>query len=145
MPSLFTVASKMFEDLWNHRLEAGAQRTRHLKAEQVRLNQQITKLLDRIVETDTASVVGSYENRIRTLEEQKIVIGEQIEKCGHPVRDYQQILRTALDFLGNPYKLWASDRLEDKRMVIKLAFADRLTYVRNSGSRTATLALPFKV
>jgi hypothetical protein len=29
--------------------------------------------------------------------------------------------------------------------VLKLAFADRLTYVRNEGFRTPNLALPFKV
>jgi hypothetical protein len=37
-----------------------------------------------------------------------------------------------------------SERFEDKRMVLKLAFADNLTYVRNAGFRTANLALPFK-
>lgn len=145
MPGLFVVARKMFEDLWDHRQESGIRRSRHLKAEQARVDQQIAKLLDRIVETDTSSVISSYENRIRKLEEQKILLGEQIAKCGRPVRDHDAIFRTALDFLGNPWKLWVSDRLEDKRMVLKLVFADRLTYVRNSGFRTATLSLPFKV
>jgi hypothetical protein len=37
------------------------------------------------------------------------------------------------------------DRLEHKKAVLKLAFADRLTYVRNEGLRTPNLALPFKV
>ena len=39
--------------------------------------------------------------------------------------------------------LWASERLEHKEAVLKLAFADRLTYVRNEGFRTPDLALPF--
>jgi hypothetical protein len=39
-------------------------------------------------------------------------------------------------YLANPCNLWASERLEHKKAVLKLAFADRLTYVRNKGSRT---------
>jgi len=42
-------------------------------------------------------------------------------------------------------KLWVSERLEDKRTVLKLAFAERLAYTRNEGFRTAVPALPFKV
>ena len=46
--------------------------------------------------------------------------------------------------LGN-HRVWVSERLEDKRTVLKLAFADKLAYVRNDGFRTPDLALPFKV
>ena len=35
--------------------------------------------------------------------------------------------------------------MEHKKAVLKLAFADRLAYVRNEGLRTPALALPFKV
>ena len=69
---------------------------------------------------------------------------ERIANCGRPLRDFDETLRTALDFLANPWNLWASERLEDKRAVLKLTFADRLAYVRNEGFRTANLALPFK-
>ena len=62
-----------------------------------------------------------------------------------PLKSFDETLRTALDFLGNPQKLWVSERLEDKRAVLKLAFADRLAYARNEGFRTANLALPFNV
>jgi uncharacterized membrane protein len=41
-----------------------------------------------------------------------------------------------------PGILWASERLEHKKAVLKLAFADRLAYVRDEGFRTPDLALP---
>jgi hypothetical protein len=63
--------------------------------------------------------------------------------CGRPQRGFNESVRTALDFLGNPRKLWDSERIEHKRTVLKLAFGDRLAYVRNEGFRTANLALPF--
>lgn len=41
--------------------------------------------------------------------------------------------------------MWTSERLEDKRTVLKLVFADRLVFSRNGGLRTQELALPFKM
>jgi hypothetical protein len=70
---------------------------------------------------------------------------EKIANCGRPLRSFDETLRTSLDFLANPCNLWGSERLEHKKAVVKLAFADRLAYVRNEGFRTPALSLPFKV
>ena len=74
----------------------------------------------------------------------KIEIQEKAETCGRPLRSFDDSLRTALAYIGNPGKYWASERFEAKRAVLKLTFSDRLAYVRNSGFRTPNLALPFK-
>lgn len=50
-------------------------------------------------------------------------------------RYYDEIFRTAMAFLAKPHQLWLSERLEDKRAVLKLAFSDCLAYVRNEGFR----------
>ncbi len=142
--NLFQLAHAMFKELWNHRLVSGEARARSLKTKLAGTERQIEQFLDRIADTATPSVITAYENRITKLEREKLEIKERIAKCGRPVRDFDSTLRTALEFLGNPYKLWASGRLEDQRAVLKLAFADRLSYVRNEGLRTANLALPFK-
>lgn len=143
--NLVRVATGMFEDLWNHRLATGVERTKALRAELAKVERQEGQLLDRIVVASAPAVVSAYENRIRKLGEDKAAISEKIANCGRPVKSFDSTLRTALDFLGNPQKLWDSERLEDKRAVLKLAFVDQLAYVRNEGFRTANLALPFKV
>ena len=143
--NLFGAACDMFKELWNDRLASGEARLRGLKTELIKIEKQIEQFLDRIADTSVSSVVAAYEKRIVDLEEQKILIGEKIENGGRPVRGFDETLRTALEFLANPWNLWNSERLEDKRMVLNLAFADRLTYTRNEGFRTANPALPFKV
>jgi site-specific DNA recombinase len=70
---------------------------------------------------------------------------EKIASCGKPARGFDEIFRTAMEFLAKPHKLWHSERLEDKRAVLKLTFADRLAYVRNEGFRTAKTTLPFNM
>lgn len=90
-------------------------------------------------------MISAYEKRIQTLEQERMVAKERIAACGRPVRGFDESFRTALDFLASPWKLWASEALEDKRAVLKLAFADRLAYVRNEGFRTPDISLPFRV
>lgn len=142
--ALFTVARAMLEDLWNFRLRSGEARSRGLKAEAAKAERMIEQLLDRIVQTDMPSVISAYENRIRKLEVDRAVINEKIAKCGRPLRTLEETVRTALDFIEKPCKLWVSERLEDKRAVLKLAFSKRLVYCRKRGFRTADLAFPFK-
>ena len=90
------------------------------------------------------SVIATYETRIKTLEDRKLVLLEKIGKTGRPVRSFDETLRTAFDFLASPWQLWTSERLEDKRTVLKLAFADRLVYTKKQGFRTPDFSLPFK-
>src|SRR5262249_15410387 len=115
-----------------------------LKMELARLERQKEQYLDRILDTQTPSVIGAIEGRIRKLDEQAVIVNERIAQCGRPLSSFDDSLRTALDFLGKPQKHWASGQIDQRRIVLKLAFADRLAYVRNEGFRTANLALPFK-
>ena len=87
----------------------------------------------------------ALEKRINALQSQKLVIEEKMSSCGRPIRPYDEMYRTSLKFLQEPHKIWANGRFEDKRAVLKLAFTDRLTYVRNEGYRTPDLSLPFKM
>lgn len=58
---------------------------------------------------------------------------------------FDETYRTALGFLSNPCKIWDSDSLEDKRLVLKLVFVRRLPYYRNEGFRTALTSCPFTI
>jgi len=48
----------------------------------------------------------------------------------------------AMQFLSNPRKLWGSERLEDKKTVLKLVFDERLPYHRETGFRTPKTTIP---
>ncbi|SEN51922.1 recombinase family protein [Nitrosomonas marina] len=141
--NLFYMALDMFRDLWNDRLSKRKQEASFIGQEAQKVERSIAKLLDRIVETDSPSIIVTYENRIRELENRKAELNEKIRTCGTVLPDFDETFRTAFSFLSNPHKLWASDRLEYKRTVLRLAFSDRLHYCRKEGFRTAQYALPF--
>ena len=143
--ALFKVARRMFADLWNHRVEQAEAQSKALGAQLIKVERQVAQLLDRIVEASVPSVIGAYENRVRKLEEEKLLIREKMESGVRPASRFDDALRTALDFLANPWNLWGTGRLEDRRTVLKLVFAERLRYTRKEGFRTANLSLPFKL
>lgn len=142
---LFDLAHAMFRDLWNGRIDSATTRAQALKIEMQKVDRTIGQILDRVVEADSTTIIKAYENRIRTLEEEKTALREKIANCGRPLADFDTSFRTAMEFLANPHKLWLSDRLEDKRAVLKLTFADRLSYTRNEGFRTVLTSSPFRL
>jgi len=86
----------------------GKARTPTRKAELAKVNQQVEQFLDRIADATVPSVIAAYEARIKKLEDRKIVLMENVAKAERPVRSFDETVRTALDFLASPWKLWAS-------------------------------------
>ncbi len=142
---LFLLAQAMFEELWNDRVNNQEGERVTIESELHKLNRQSEQLMDRIVETENLTLIHSYEKRMQKLEDQKAVLHEKMAKCGSALPDYNESFRTAFSFLGNPYELWASERLEDKRAALKLVFTERLPYDKKEGFRTAPIAQPFRV
>lgn len=139
------LAFRILRDLWAKKLASGDEQLSALRANLHGIELKIDQLLDRIVEADSRSVIAAYERRVRDLEAEKAVTKERMASCGKPLAPFAETYRTALDFLANPWKLWRSDRLEDRRAVLRLAFADRLQYARFDGYRTAKISIPFKM
>lgn len=142
---LFKTATKMFEVWWNYRQAQITQRGQSMEKEIRKLDQSIEQLMDRLIETDSQTMIKAYENRIKKFETDKAVLVEKSTQSLRPMRSYDAALRTALDFIATPYKIWDSGRLSDRRAVLKLAFPSGFQYHRNTGLRTAETPLPFKV
>ena len=142
---LLDSAKQMFKDIWQHFVAAEETRIEQWVRQVKTIDADIERMLDRIVKVDHPKVIKELESRIVKLEDQKRVIEEKIGNKGQSFRPFDEMYRTALDFLLEPHKLWAKGLYEGKRAVLKLTFASRLTYVRNQGYRTPDLSLPFKV
>lgn len=100
--------------------------------------------MDRIVTTSSEATISAYERRIAKLEKDKLIITEKLEASGTPRRSFDEQFEIAFQFLANTLKLWVSERLEDKNLVLKLTFARRLNYCRKKGFRTKKNNLAFQ-
>ena len=141
---LFKCMESLLRHFWQQRLDHGDSEQRLAKTEAARLSTKIDQLMERLVATDSPALVNAYESQIQKLEETRTALTEKAQKFSCPSGSFDDTVRTAFTFLANPWKLWASDSIDDKRMVVKLAFGARLPYHRNEGFRTAAIALPFK-
>ena len=142
---LFNLASAMFRDLWEVKLASSRTQGASLSQELKAVEKKVEQLLDRIVDASSASVVAAYERRIKELETQKAIMRDRIANCGKPLKSFDETYRTAFGFLANPCKLWGSERIEDRRAVLKLCFEGRLPYMRGEGYRTAKISMPFRL
>jgi len=142
---LFDLATAAFEDEWNAFGARKKDRVRALRSEIADCEKTINQLVDRIALVQSPSAISALDGRISQLQLRKVECEDRIANSHHPLSTFDDALRTALAFLANPRKLWASDRLEDKRAVLKLTFADKLQWFRDEGLRTVNLALPFRV
>jgi len=98
-----------------------------------------------MLNTDNAIVTEQIEKRLTALESEKHLIAEKIDKLAKPARGFDEMFEHALTFLANPYKIWENGTFADRRNVLKLAFAGKLQYCRNTGLRTPKTSIPFKV
>ncbi len=90
-------------------------------------------------------MVKVYEQRIAEFETRKLVLQEKLAESPPDRPALEATLRTAMQFLASPWNLWISDRVEDKRAVLKLTFKERLGYSKTKGLRTPELSFPFKL
>ncbi len=142
---LFRLSFEMLKDMWEDRASATKKLQTGMKREIAEIEKKTAQFLERIVDTSNITLIRTYEDKIDNLESRKLLLTEKINNFGEKQGDFKRVFRTAFDFLQNPQKLWASDKFEDKRAVLKLVFAERIPYIRNEGFRTAKTTLPFKV
>lgn len=142
---IFMLATDVFRTLWNERVKELSEGKKGIESELRKIERDTEQMLDRLVDAGSQTLVAAYERRIRSLEERKVELREKVAQCGRPLADFDTTYRTAMTFLGNPWKLWLSPRYEDKRAVLKLVFRERLPHHRETGYRTALTSLPFEV
>jgi site-specific DNA recombinase len=142
---LVDLATASFRDLWNRQIVKAGETKKSITEEIGSIDKKVVQLLDRIVEAESKAVVQAYETRIADLEGRKLLLREQLANCDKPIKDFDESFRTALQFLANPWNLWKSDSLTEKRMALKLTFPSQLAFDRKTGFRTPVLAMPFKV
>jgi hypothetical protein len=125
------------------KLEAGLrlEQQQGLKAEVTRqikaCEKQIEQTLDKIVASNSATVVAAFEKRIEELEREKQILNEKRDQVVKPKRQFKDVFEPAMEFLSNPCKLNEIGSFTMKRIVLKLAFKPLIPYTKETGARTA--------
>ena len=135
----------MFTDAWARKEVRSGARATSLKQDIAKYEKQSQQLLERVIEATNTSVIAAYERKIADLELKKKVAAEKLERTGASVQSFETMFEHAFRFLANPCKLWETGHVHVKRMVLRLAFSERIAYKKDEGFRTPHLSLPFKL
>ncbi len=114
------------------------------RTEQRQIKKQIESLLDRVVDTESPTLITAYEKRIKKMERQKLILDEKLSTQGKTLHPFEQMFEHALVFLANPWNVWQSGNLLGRKIVLRLAFKERISYSRKTGLRTPETAGLFK-
>ncbi len=140
-----SIAARMFATIWDSRLARAKEQAALYDAKIKDLDKQSSKLLDRLCEADSKTVISAYEARISKLEQQKLLLAEKAASNGQPRAPFEQMFELAMQFPANLCKIWQSGRFDLQRLALKLTFSERIAYHRNTGFRTPELSFPFKM
>ncbi len=143
--NLFDLAHAMFKRAWSLRLDQARAMKLFNDNEVAKIDKQIGVMLDRIVDALSESVIAAYEKRIAELERGKLLLAERRANIGRPKRTFEEMFEHACSFLASPLNIWKNPNPVARKLVLKLAFAERLQYRRDTGFRTPKTTLPFKV
>ena len=144
-PELLSLFSKIFRKRWNEAEAKAHEGQAAIKREMATIEKKIGQFLDKIVQSESRSVIARFESEVDKLEMEKLVLDEKAALCGTVARDYDETFRTAFDFIANPCNLWTNGTFDDKRIVLNLTLGSHLKYDWNEGVRTAEFSLPFMV
>ena len=142
---LVDLTGAMFKKAWSARLRQADKLQASLRREIADLERQVEQLVDRVVDAASPSDATAYERRIAKLEQDKLVAAEKLRTGPGPARPFGEMFELAMRFFLNPWKLWTSGPLHHRRMVLKLAFAKRLPYCRETGFSNPIFSLPFNM
>lgn len=104
-----------------------------------------SKLISLILSTDDKSLKTVYEGQLKLLLTKIEEVKLSLATADKIDTSFGTAWKNLLSFLENPVQLWDSKNLESKRTILKMIFAEKLTYIKNKGFGTAQKTLPFKL
>lgn len=108
------------------------------------LETEIKSLTKRVAKTQSESVIMAYEDRIEEIEKQKKLIGDKHEKMTSSLAEIRTAFNEVMRYLENPADTWVSGGVNDKKRVLKLVFAEKYVYDRESNVGTPKLSILYR-
>ncbi|MDD5103924.1 MAG: recombinase family protein [Candidatus Peribacteraceae bacterium] len=100
---------------------------------------------DRLKETRTPALVHVYEEKILELDAERTRLGEKVMPKKKPDFDFGTALNGAMAFISEPYTMWKTGDLSQRRLVLRMVFEEPLVYDMATGFGTAKFSLPINL
>lgn len=130
-------------DVWDKKIKEA---TAVKKEKELALKElQVKKMsyVELIPKATSSAVIEAYEEKIDELSNKELALMGEIEHVT-PQLEFGTAVNAVFELLKNPYSMWEKGSLEDKRLVLKLVFAEQVVYDHEKGFETPILSLPLR-
>ncbi len=134
----------ILNDIWKQKNKEQSESRHEVELKQKQLETQIDDLLLRATRSNNDTVVKEYEGKIEKLSLEKKKLSEVTWGQGS-LGDFGTALNTVVSFLESPYYYWSNGGVNEKRLVLKLAFSGKLPYHFENGFGTTEMCCVLKV
>ena len=131
-PYLKLVAA-MFAKAWDAQAARLADAAKAYADKARQLDDEIAKVVDRMLEVSNPRALQAFENRIEALERDKLIAHEKASQKPAPTRPFAEMFELSMRFLASPYDCWKIGGSNARTLVTRLAFEGPLTYTRETG------------
>lgn len=136
---------QIVEDVWVNKKREHQRLLSSKENELDKIDKDISLLMDKYANAKDGELSEMLEDRLKTKKLEKEAVKEASEKLLSVDTSLEEALGTIIDFISNPAAMWKSGDFEEQRLVLKLAFAERLPFDKDKGFGTTGKSLPFKV
>lgn len=103
------------------------------KQQAQQLEREINKIVDRMLDVSSPRALKAFEERLESMEQERLTALEKASKKAGPSRSVEELFELSMLVFANPYKSWKNGTSELKRIILRLAFAEPLSYTRETG------------
>lgn len=123
----------LFTKTWDAQSSRLSETTEQYAAKARQIETEIGKVVDRMVEVTNTRALRAFEDRIEALEREKLIALEKASRKPASTRPFEEMFEHSLRFLVNPYECGKIGGSNARSLVVRLAFAEPLFYVRETG------------
>ncbi len=143
--TILDLTREIISDTWKRKKSEHAQNMVELDKAVKALETEINGFMARLLETQDKDMIRMYEDHVKKLRLERDALSAQAREMFGVDTSLEGAVGTVFDFIENPLSIWENGDFEDKRLVLKLAFAKKIPYCKENGFGTAAMSLPFKV
>lgn len=109
------------------------------------IKDDIDTFCERIKEARSPAVINAFEEKIESLEAEKLRLGDTTKKTETYNIEFEPALHRVMEFIKDPLLMWKTGDLAQKRLVLRIVFDEPLVFDAKTGFYTASLSLPVAI
>ncbi len=141
---MLTFSKAMLIERWNNKMAIVKNGAEKIRKEAEQVNKQIESYVSLAGAAKSNEVIKRYEEKITALENMHIQLKEELQKKEPANFDFETALTQVTNYIGFPLKIWQNGDFGNQLLLLKVLFAQPISYGIDKGFGTANFSLTYE-